>query len=220
MIGPKLTHNGPSSGIVTYWIGRLWLRLFGWDVKGQIPDDKKYVLIGAAHTSNWDFPFGIAALYVYRLKISWIGKKELFKWPYGWFMRWLGGIPVDRKSPKGIAMQLVQKLRSSEKLILVIAPSGTRKKMDFWKSGFYRIAFHAQVPIVCGYIDFEKKEALVGLKLMPTGNIKKDMDKIRGFFEGVKGKYPEMMTPVRLKDENTILQPKNGTESQKLNSPS
>lgn len=177
----------------------LWI--FGWDIKGKPPDHKKYILIGGPHTSNWDFPIGIAAIYTFRLRISWIGKHTLFHWSYGWFFRWLGGVPVDRDSPQGIVDQMADKLRSSEELVLVLAPAGTRRKRDYWKSGFYRIAMNAEVPLACVYLDFSEKIACIGPPFMLTGDVHKDMNHIREFFEGHMGKYPDLMTPVRLRDE-------------------
>ena len=202
MIPPKITHSAPASGLVAYWIGRLWMWIFGWDVVGQVPEGEKFVLIGAPHTSNWDFPFSITALYIYRLKISWIGKNALFKRPFGWFMRWLGGIAIDRDHPRGVVNQLVKLFNNSEKLVIVIAPPGTRKKRDYWKSGFYRIAYSAKVPIVCGYIDYKNRKVRIDHHLMPSGNIKKDMDSIREFYKGIKGKYLDKATEVRLRDED------------------
>ena len=117
-------------------------------------------------------------------------------------MRWLGGIAIDRDHPKGVVNQLVKLFNNSEKLVIVIAPPGTRKKRDYWKSGFYRIAHSAKVPIVCGYIDYKNRKARIDYHLMPSGNIKKDMDSIREFYEGIEGKYPDKVTEVRLRDED------------------
>jgi 1-acyl-sn-glycerol-3-phosphate acyltransferase len=177
------------------------MRIFGWDVTGRVPPGGKFVLVGAPHTSNWDFPFTLAALYTFRLKISWLGKHTLFKKPFGKIMRWLGGIPIDRSSEHGVVDQIVKQFNESQKFAVTIAPSGTRKKRDYWKSGFYWIAHTAQVPILCGYLDYSRKTACLGLSFVPTGDIKKDMDRIRGFFVGIRGKNPELATPIRLFDE-------------------
>ena len=139
MLSSKITHSGPTSGFIPYWIGRLWMWLFGWDVVGQVPVGEKFVLIAAPHTSNWDFPFGLATIYIYRLKVSWIGKDTLFKKPFGGVMRWLGGIAINRDSPHGVVDQIAKQLRESRKLIIALTPSGTRKRKDYWKSGFYRV---------------------------------------------------------------------------------
>lgn len=204
MINSKITHNAPSSAWWLYWLGRFWMWLTRWAVTGQVPPDKKFILIGAPHTSNWDFPFGLLGMYVYRLKVSWIGKDTLFKKPFGGFMRLLGGIAVNRDDQHGVVEQIAQKFKESQKLVIALAPSGTRKKMDYWKSGFYWIAHNAQVPIVCGYLDYNRRKVCIGLSFIPTGNVQKDMDRIRDFYKGIQGKFPEMTARIRLHDEDTI----------------
>ncbi|MDH5711568.1 MAG: lysophospholipid acyltransferase family protein [Gammaproteobacteria bacterium] len=201
MIGTKITHNAPATGIIKYWIGRLLLAVLGWQVGGQLPQDKKFILIGSPHTSNWDLPIGLAFIYMYRLKARWLGKHTLFKWPYGLFMRALGGIPVDRSQSHGVVGQIADEFRRSEKLVIILAPSGTRTKMPHWKSGFYHIAQQANIPVVCGYLDYKNKVANFGYTFVPTGNVKEDMDRVREYYKGIEGKYPEKMTPVRLVEE-------------------
>jgi 1-acyl-sn-glycerol-3-phosphate acyltransferase len=175
--------------------------LLGWDVVGQIPAGGRFVLIGAPHTSGWDFPFTLAAVNVFRLKISWMGKRSLFMSPFGNILKWLGGIAIDREGNNGVVDQMVERFRDSEKLVVAIAPSGTRKKRDYWKSGFYWIAHAAQVPILCGFLDYSRKSAGLGLSFVPTGNVRKDMDRIREFYAGIQGKHPEFATTVQLLDE-------------------
>ena len=178
----------------------MWL--FGWDVAGEVTAGGKFVLIGAPHTSNWDLPFTLAAVYIFRLKISWMGKDILFKMPFGMVMRWLGGIAVNRDSTHGVVEQIAEQFRKSQKLVLVLAPSGTRKKNEYWKSGFYWMAHTAQIPIVCGYLDYARKLACIGLSIVPTGDVKNDMDRIREFYEGIRGKHPDLETRIRLVDED------------------
>ena len=201
MIGTRITHNAPSSGLIKYWIGRAFMAITGWKLTGQLPPDKKFVFIGAPHTSNWDFPIGIALTFIFRLKTRWMGKDALFKGVRGMFMRSLGGIAVDRAHPHGVVGQMAGELKQAEQLVIMLAPSGTRKKMPRWKSGFYHIAQEANVPVVCGYLDFQRKEANIGLSFLPTGNIKKDMDKVREYYKDISAKYPEMTAPVRLAEE-------------------
>jgi len=203
MLSSKITHDGPVSGVIVYWLARLGLWFSGWDVVGQVPAGRKFVLIGAPHTSNWDLPFGLAAVYLFRLKISWMGKDTLFRKPFGGIMRWLGGVAINRDNPHGVVDQVAKQFRDSEKLIVLITPSATRKKRDYWKSGFYWIAHAAQIPILCGYLDYSRKEACLGLSFVPTGDIKNDMERIREFYKGRQGKYPELTTSVRLREENT-----------------
>jgi len=202
MFSSTIKHNAPSTGLLRYWIGRFWLNLFSWKVVGQFPVHEKFIIIAAPHTSNWDFPLGIFGLYVWRLKGSWIGKDSLFKKPFGGFMNWLGGIAVKRDNQHGVVDQIAKQFKDSSKLVIAIAPSGTRKRRDHWKSGFYWMAHKAQVPLACGYIDYGHREIGLGLCFVPTGNVKEDMDRIRDFYKSFQGKYPEKMTPVRLKDES------------------
>ena len=175
---------------------------FSWDVVGQVTGGEKFVLIAAPHTSNWDLPFGLAALYIYRLKVSWMGKDTIFEEPFGGLMRWLGGIAINRDSRHGMVDQIAKLLKESRKLVIVIAPSGTRKRGEYWKSGFYWIAHKAQVPILCGYLDYGHRKACLGLCFVPTGNVKEDMDRIRNFYKDIQGKNPKVGSRIRLRDEN------------------
>jgi 1-acyl-sn-glycerol-3-phosphate acyltransferase len=190
------------TGPVKYWVGRILLGLFGWKAMGEVPPSGKFVLVGAPHTSNWDFPIAIAASFVYRIQIHWLGKDSLFRWPFGWFMRKLGGIPVDRKHTHGVVRQLKRQFDESDNLIIVIAAKGTRKKTQYWKSGFYWLAHSAQVPILCSYYNYEKKQVHIGLTILPGDDIKKDMDTLREYFSDMRGKYPEFEDTIRLKEED------------------
>jgi 1-acyl-sn-glycerol-3-phosphate acyltransferase len=202
MISAQVTHNAPVSGFIPYWIGRVWMWFFGWDVVGQVPQGEKFVLIGAPHTSNWDFPFTLATAYIFRLKISWMGKQSAFRRPFGGIMRRLGGIAIDRDSRQGVVSQMAERFQASKKLVVAIAPCGTRKRGDYWKSGFYWIAHAAQVPILCGYLDYARREACLGLSFVPSGDIVRDMDLIREFYTGVQGKKPQLASRVRLMDKD------------------
>lgn len=197
----KIIHELPATGMFAYLMGRLWMRFFGWDFSGHKKEGKKFLLIAAPHTSNWDVPFMLAATFCYRVKISWMGKHTLFKKPFGTFMRAVGGIPIDRNNPHGIVEQAVEAFNKSERLVLSIAAPATREKKDYWKSGFYWIAYKAQVPIVCGFLDYKRKLAGIGPHFIPTGDIKKDMDKIREFYKDIKGKYPENQSRIKLREE-------------------
>lgn len=201
MIGPQLTHNAKASGLIKYWLARLWFWITGWDVVGEVPKDSSFILVGAHHTSNWDFIYSLTAAFIFRVKISWMGKHTLFKRPYGFVMRALGGIPVDRTSPHGVVSQMANQLRNADSLVVMIAPDGTRKKMQHWKSGFYWIAREAQVPVVCAFLDYERKQAGIGLSILPGDDVEADMDEIRAFYKDVAAKFPEKMTPVRLRKE-------------------
>jgi 1-acyl-sn-glycerol-3-phosphate acyltransferase len=196
------THDGPATGTLAYWLGRLWLWAAGWQVEGHFPPGvTRAVVIAAPHTSNWDLPHMLAASFVFRLRLSWMGKHTLFRPPFGAALRWLGGVPVDRRAPQGLVRTVAATLRDADRLALAIPPSGTRKRAASWKSGFYWIAVEAGVPIVCGYLDYRQRRAGLGHLVWPTGDPAADMAAIRAFYEDKRGKFPDQETPVVLKEE-------------------
>ena len=170
---------------------------------GLPPEATHAVVIAAPHTSNWDLPFMLAVAYVLGVKPRWLGKQELFRWPFGWFMRLLGGIPVDRSTSNGLVAAAVERFAEMEHLFLVVPPSGTRRRAAYWKSGFYHVARGAGVPIVCSYLDYADREGGIGLVLQPSGSLRADMDVIREFYATKRGKYPDQATPVRIREEET-----------------
>lgn len=175
------------------------LSLRGWKAVGSTPKDvKKYVIISAPHTSNWDFPIALVAALALGIRAKWVGKKEIFRFPFGGIMRALGGIAVDRSQRNQMVDYMANVLESAETLGLLIPPEGTRSKAAKWKTGFYYIANKAQTPIVCGFIDYAKKEVGVGLTFMPSGDIHSDIALIREFYAGIQGKYPDQTTPVEI----------------------
>jgi 1-acyl-sn-glycerol-3-phosphate acyltransferase len=184
-------------------VGRLYLRAFGWRVAGALPAALRAVVVAAPHTSNWDLPFMLAVAYTLGAKPSWLGKRELFRWPLGWVLRRLGGIPVDRGAAQGMVGEAVARFKEVDELFLVIPPSGTRARAAHWKSGFYHVARGAGVPIVCAYLDYRERIGGIGLVLTPSGSVRADMDRIRAFYASKHGKYPTQTTPVRLREEET-----------------
>jgi len=182
-------------------IGRSWLRVFGWTLSRPEGVPRKFVFIAAPHTSNWDFPFMVATAWALGLDISWLGKHTLFQPPHGWFFRAMGGIPVDRRSRQNIVQQVVKRFEEAEDLILGVPPEGTRRKVEYWKSGFYHIATEAGVPIGCAFLDFEQRRAGIGGFFEPTGDVGADMDKVRAFYEGIRGKHPDFESVPRLREE-------------------
>ncbi len=145
------------------------------------------IIIGP-HTSNWDFVFGIAAIFILDAKISWMGKQPLFRKPFGGIVRWLGGIPIDRSSSHGVVDTMINQYKSMDKFILAIAPEGTRKKVEKWKSGFYRIATGADVPILMACFDYKNKIISFGPLIYPSGNLNADIEDMQLFFEKIRGK--------------------------------
>jgi 1-acyl-sn-glycerol-3-phosphate acyltransferase len=197
----RLIHH-PPHGILGHWISTLWMRIFGWKVENRLPAGRKFVLVGAPHTSNWDFIFMLAAANIMRVRISWMGKHTLFKWPFGALFRSLGGIAIDRTGPHGAVAQMAERFDQADELLLAVAPSGTRRHVDHWKSGFYRIAAQARVPIACGYLDYAGRRAGIGLVFTPSGDMSADMDRIRAFYADKHGRYPHLESTVRLRDES------------------
>ena len=148
-------------------------------------------MIGAPHTSNWDFPIAMAALILLRLKTNYLAKKELFRFPLGIIMRAFGGIPVDRSKHTGLVDAMIAEFDKHDELILLIPPEGTRKLVKAWKTGFYRVAVGANVPIVISYLDYGTKTAGLKAVVYPSGNYDADLEKIKSYYKGMKGKHPE-----------------------------
>jgi 1-acyl-sn-glycerol-3-phosphate acyltransferase len=167
------------------------LKVIGWKAIGKPIENQRFVLIAAPHTSNWDFPVMLMIVLVLRLNLHWMGKNTLFRFPFGGFMRWLGGIPIDRSQHHGVVDQVVQEYANNPHLVVLVPPEGTRSKVKEWKSGFYHIANKAGVPILMGYVDASTKEAGLADFFHPTGDMSEDISKIRAFYASKKGIKPE-----------------------------
>jgi len=179
-----------------------WFRLTGWKIDGSFPPEPKLIVIGAPHTTNWDFVFMLATMTSCRLKASFMGKDSLFKGPFGPIMRRLGGISIRRGVRESVVEQMVSAFEAASSLILVIAPAATRRRSDHWKSGFYHIAHTARVPIVPARINYPEKLVTLGPPLIPGDDLSADMDILRSFFAGGMGKYPAQMSDIRLEEES------------------
>lgn len=178
---------------------RALVRLCGWEIVGTPPAARKYVMIGAPHTSNWDFVVMLAATFVLGIHVSWLGKHTLFRPPFGGLMRALGGIEIDRSAAHNVVEQIAQTVHDSEKLIILIAPEGTRKHTDHWKSGFYYIARAADVPLTLAFLDYKHRRAGLGPTLALTGDLERDMREIRAFYvTHAGGRHPERMGEIAL----------------------
>ncbi|MDB5281534.1 MAG: Acyltransferase [Bacteroidota bacterium] len=173
-------------------ISRFILWLFGWKTAGEVPPLKKFVAILAPHTSGLDFLFGMCAKFIFGIHLTFLGKEEVFRFPFGFIFRWLGGVPVDRSSSHNVVDYAVKLFNENENFILALSPEGTRAYVPKWKTGFYYIALNAKVPIVLTYLDFEKKRVGIGPTFYPTGDIDKDIEAIKDFYRPIKGKYPEL----------------------------
>ena len=174
----------PSLSSRLMWRLLGWLfELKGWRVEGQAPDLSKFIIVGAPHTSNWDFVFFAGAVEQLGIKPSFIGKHTLFRWPLRRFMYDMGGMPVDRSKPGGYVRSVIRAFEDAEEMALVIAPEGTRSSQGVWRSGFYHIACGAGVPIVPAWVDHERMVGGLGAPIMPTGNYQADMAAILAFLK-------------------------------------
>jgi len=182
--------NTPILSGIYHSFAKIMLQLAGWQIEGTLPDLPKFVLIGAPHTSNWDFVLFLGVIFSLRANVRFMGKAELFRFPIGWFFRYCGGVPVDRKKSTGLVEQMVKASNESEKFILTIAPEGTRHHVPEWKRGFYHIAKSARIPIVMAIVDGKHKTVRIGQVFQPTEDIEADMKTIQGFFTGVIGIHP------------------------------
>lgn len=187
----------PNPGFIPFVCHAILLML-GWHMVGTMPGFSKYVLVGAPHTSNWDFFYGMLFKYASGLHFKWIGKASLFKAPFGTLFRRLGGIPVWRDQKSNFVSQISELFRQSERLVITIAPEGTRSKAPYWKTGFYYMAVGAQVPIVLGFLDYARKQIGLGPVLYPTGDIYADFELIQEFYADKQGAHPSKQNAVAL----------------------
>ncbi len=168
-------------------LGRAYLRLAGWRIEGAFPTNPKFVAIVAPHTSNWDFPLGVAVFFALELRVSWLAKHSMFRAPFNQTLRWLGGIPVNRNASHRVVGECVRAFAAAPALMLALAPEGTRKGVSQWKSGFYRIAAQAGVPIMP--VGFDYREHVVRLMpvFQPSGNLEQDLPLIQAQFRDTHG---------------------------------
>ena len=188
-----------------YLLGTWYLRLSGWTVEGKVPSDTKWIGIVAPHTSNWDFVYMLAVSFHLRVPAYWIGKHSLFRFPFGWIMSRLGGIPVDRQAARNYVEQVVQAFNERNELVLGITPEGTRKRVARWKSGFYYIARRAGVPVVLISIDYPRRVVTIAPAMTLSGDIKTDTEKIREFYADVQPKYPDKKGNIEIARAGKLL---------------
>jgi 1-acyl-sn-glycerol-3-phosphate acyltransferase len=190
---PELPPAIPRRGSTTWrWIGRGLMRLTGWGFDGNFPDRAKLVLAVAPHTSNWDFVHGAAAMFALDLKASFIGKHTLFVWPLSAFLRWMGGIPVNRAAAQGIVGAVVEGFRGETSRVLAIAPEGTRKKVARFKTGFLHIARGAGVPVVLVGLDYATRTIRIGPVFDVGEDIEAERVKVEAHFATVAGRHPHL----------------------------
>lgn len=170
----------------------IYFKILKWKVIGDFPTDlKKYVIIAAPHTHWHDLPMGLLLRKITETVINFVAKKELFKGPLGWYMRKIGGFALDRTEGQNKVEAYAEIFNKTDEFRLNIAPEGTRKKVEKWKTGFYYIAKAANVPIVMVAFDYDKKEHRISSPFYPTDNVEDDFKFMYSFFDGAVGKIPE-----------------------------
>ncbi|MBW8012807.1 MAG: acyltransferase [Chloroflexi bacterium] len=196
----------PQCAKIFTWISNIWLRLMGWKVEGNVPHIPKMVLIFAHHTSTWDFFIILPSAFSIGLKPNYLGKKQLFSGLLGWYFSAMGGIPVDRQSKTNTVDQIVTEIKKRDQVLIGIAPEGTRKHINHWKTGFYHIAYQAGVPITFGYLDYARKYAGFYQGFIPSGDMEADFQLIQNFFGKVTAKFPERMGEIAIKPGADVIE--------------
>ena len=186
-------------------IARLILKLCGWTTTGEVPDLDKVVFIAASHTSNWDGFWLIIFKVAMNVDLRFLAKHTLFWWPLSSLLRSFGAMPIDRSHTASTVQQLITVFNEEERMMLALAPEGTRKWKPYWKTGFYQIAKEAQVPIVLAYIDYPKRKMGIGITLHPSDDIEKDLAIIRDFYEPFVPRHPELRSPIEFPPADNVV---------------
>ena len=181
---------GPASRLF-YRLLLGWFRGSGWTTVGALPAVPKFVIVGAPHTSNWDFLVFIGTVETLGRRVRFIGKTSLFRWPMGGLMRALGGVPVERNVRQDMVSQVVAQIAHHDRFALIVAAEGTRSPTTRWRTGFYQIALKAGIPIVCAGPNYPLKQGIIGPVITPTGDYDADMRPAFAFFRTLAPKFPE-----------------------------
>ena len=184
-------HHRANRSAFTRWFGRTLLKLMGWQVEGRFPDERRLVVAGAPHTSNWDFVIAMGVVMALDVKAHWLAKHSIFKFPFKQLFLALGGIPLDRSNTKGVAQQTADRILECDEIIVGIMPEGTRSKVDKWKSGFLRIARAAQCPVMLVSLDFQHKRAKLGDMIEPREDTEQQLVEIKEYFRQFRPRHPE-----------------------------
>ena len=187
-------------------LARLFWRVSRWTLRSHPQPDVPRILIGAPHTSNWDFVLMLAIAWEAGIPLRWLGKKSLFAGPAGPLMRALGGIPVDRSDPSRVVAEVLAEQASTGAFSLVVTPEGSRGGAEHWKSGFYRIAREADLPVTLGYVDRTTMTTGLGPTLTLTGDVRSDMDEVRAFYADKAGFSPNRRVEPRLRSEDATTE--------------
>jgi 1-acyl-sn-glycerol-3-phosphate acyltransferase len=167
------------------------MRLSGWRIVGALPALPKFIIVVAPHTSNWDFVVGVMAMFALDLRIHWFGKDTLFRPPLGALFLRLGGRPINRGTHEGVVAEMASIVRAEPKFLLAVTPEGTRKRVTQWRTGFYRIAEAAGVPIVAVWFDWSRKEIGIAPPFAPTGDLPGDLERIQARYRPEMARHPE-----------------------------
>ena len=181
-------------GLAARAVRRLLLAMYrmrGWKAVGEVPEPRRFVLIAAPHTSNWDFVNFLGLTADLRIRPFFMGKLSLFRWPLGGFIRQMGGVPVDRRGGGNVVQQMVDEFARRAEFMLTVAPEGTRGKAQKWRTGFYQIAIAAKVPLVVGFMDYGTRTGGLGPLIWPTGDFRADMIKVLDIYKSCVPKIPE-----------------------------
>ena len=181
-------------------LSSLILSVFGWQTVYVAPPGQKSVIMLYPHTSNWDFPLGVLFRAKYDLDIKWAGKDTLFRGPLKSLFIRLGGVPINRRERTGMIAQLSEEFAINESFHICLAPEGTRSKTDHWKTGFYRLAMAAQVPVGLGFVDYEKKNVGIERWVTLSGNESADLELFSDYYANKRARYPGKAGEIRFRD--------------------
>jgi len=192
VLSPNSARPAPPQGPFTqlvHWVSGAFLKLGGWRIHGDWPAIDKMVLVAAPHTSNWDGINMLAAAGYYRVRLRWMGKKSLTQGPFGWLIKWLGCVPIDRSKSNDVVGAMTEAFAREDRMVLAIPPEGTRNAVREWKSGFYHIAVAANVPIVLSVLDYGKRTVRLAAVVFPSGDYDADLAVIQAHYTDAQGKH-------------------------------
>jgi len=193
VIDPVTARPAPSRGAasdIVRAISIAFLKLGGWKMQGDWPEMDRMVLVAAPHTSNWDGLNMLAAAGYYRIRLRWMGKRSLTQGPFGWLIKALGCVPVDRSASHDVVDAMREQFAAADRMVLAVPPEGTRARVKDWKSGFYHIAVGAGVPIVLSVLDYGTRTMSIAAVIYPGGDYDADLPAIRAFYRDAVGKHP------------------------------
>jgi 1-acyl-sn-glycerol-3-phosphate acyltransferase len=195
MAGPRVPALPPSApsreSTAARAVGRIALRMLGWRIDGAVPDVPRCLVVVAPHTSNWDFVAGLAAALALGLRIQYLGKHTIFRWPFRALLRWSGGIPVDRGAPGDISERAAAAMRAADRMFLALSPEGTRHKVERWKTGFHRIALAAGVPIFPVALDYASRTVRLLPLFVPGADAAADIGRLRSLYAPTMARHPD-----------------------------